>query len=81
MCYALPAKILRIDGGVATVDEMGNIKKVKVSMLRDIAVGDYIMVHAGYGIQKYEEEEALKTIGLFREAAELGEKELPIKSA
>ena len=72
MCLAVPAKVLKIDGAVATVDVTGNTVETDISILENVAVGDYVIVHAGVAIEKYSEEEALKTLELFRELAESG---------
>ena len=65
MCLAFPAKVLSIDGAVAEVDIMGNRSTADISVLTGVRVGDYIMIHAGLGIQKYEEQDALENIALF----------------
>jgi hydrogenase expression/formation protein HypC len=70
MCLAVPAKVTAINGPVAEVDVMGNRTSADISVIEDVRVGDYILVHAGLAIQKYDEAEALETLALFRELAE-----------
>jgi hydrogenase expression/formation protein HypC len=72
MCLAIPAKIIRIDGATAQVDVTGNTVEADVSLLEGLSPGDYVIVHAGIAIQKYDREEALRTLELFRELAEAG---------
>jgi|WetSurMetagenome_2_1015567.scaffolds.fasta_scaffold00423_9 hydrogenase expression/formation protein HypC len=70
MCLAVPAKIVSISGSVATVDMLGNTATADVSLLEKAAVGDYVMVHAGFAIQKYDEQEAKITLELLKELAQ-----------
>jgi hydrogenase expression/formation protein HypC len=67
MCLAVPAKVVSIEGPIANVDMMGNSSRADISLLEKVSVGDYIMVHAGFAIQKYDEEEALATLSLIEE--------------
>ena len=67
MCLAVPAKILSISGSSATVDMLGNTTTADISLLEKAAVGDYVLVHAGFAIQKYDEEEAKITLELLKE--------------
>ena len=66
MCLAMPAKILSIEGDEAEVDFGGAIRKTNVSMV-DAKVGEYVIIHAGFAIQKVDEEEAKETLQLWNE--------------
>ena len=66
MCVAYPGKVLELIGKHAKVDFLGNIAKVNVSMV-PVAIGDYVLVHAGMAIQKVEQQEGARWQGLFRE--------------
>lgn len=70
MCLAIPAQILSIEGSAAQLDMAGNRLSADISLVPDAAVGDYVMVHAGFAMQKYDEDEALKTLELLREVAD-----------
>jgi hydrogenase expression/formation protein HypC len=70
MCLAVPAKVISIEGNLAKVDMMGNTTTADLSLLESVAVGDYVMVHVGFAIQKYDEEEAKKTLELIVEMFE-----------
>ena len=70
MCLAVPAKVISIEGQLAKVDISGNVLEADVSILESVAPGDYVIVHAGMAIEKYEHEEALRTLDLFRELAQ-----------
>lgn len=71
MCLAIPVKVVELmEGGQATVDVGGVRKEISLALVDGIAVGDYVILHVGYAIQKLDAEEAEKTLALF---AELGE--------
>ncbi|TRO52413.1 HypC/HybG/HupF family hydrogenase formation chaperone [Candidatus Bathyarchaeota archaeon] len=64
MCLAIPAKILEINQDVAKVDFGQGIAREVNIMLVDAKVGDYVLIHAGYAIEKLDQkaaEESLKT--------------------
>jgi len=66
MCLAIPAKILAIHDQRAKVDFGGVIREVNVSLV-DADVGEYIVVHAGFAIQKLDEKAAQETLSLWHE--------------
>jgi hydrogenase expression/formation protein HypC len=70
MCLALPAQIKTIDAAtdMATV-AVDNVQvEVSLTLVDDVSVGDYVLVHVGYALNKIDETEALKTLALFAEA-------------
>ena len=70
MCLSIPGKIIRINGDLAEVSVGGTIVNVGIQMIDDVKVGDYVLVHAGFALQKINEKEALETLRLFREMGE-----------
>ena len=57
-------KLIKING-VTGIAELGNLQReIGLLLLENANVGDYVIVHAGYAIQKLDEEEALNTISL-----------------
>jgi len=71
MCLAIPVKVVELlEGDQATVDVGGVRKDISLALVDGITVGDYVILHVGYAIQKLDPEEAEKTLALF---AELGE--------
>ncbi|MFC1703365.1 HypC/HybG/HupF family hydrogenase formation chaperone [Candidatus Omnitrophota bacterium] len=66
MCLAIPMKIVDIQGEFAVVSVGKVRRKVNVQLLPHIKRGEYIMVHAGFGIQKLDEKEAKKTLKIFK---------------
>jgi hydrogenase expression/formation protein HypC len=82
MCLAVPARILEIrSDSMALVDIQGTQREVSLMVLDgDAAVGDYVLIHVGYAIERIDEEEALRTLELFAELSlpdELSESEAP----
>lgn len=64
MCLAVPMKLVK-NNGITGVVELGTIQKeIGLQLLEDVKVGDYLIIHAGYAIQKLDEKEAAKTIAL-----------------
>jgi len=67
MCLAIPARVMSVKGEKAEVDfGEGVLREVNVSLVEPI-VGDYVLVHAGYAIQKMDEKDALETLALWKE--------------
>jgi hydrogenase expression/formation protein HypC len=70
MCLGIPAKVTQIDSsGEGKVDYLGTKVRVNFSLLEDIQVGDWVIVHAGFAISKLDEEDAQETLSLLREIA------------
>ncbi len=73
MCLAIPMKVIAISGPVAEVEEAGVRKQARVDLIEDLAVGDYVIVHAGVAIEKLNPEEARETLRLFAEMMQGGD--------
>lgn len=71
MCLAVPGKVVKINDRTCIVEIMGVSREISIELLKDVNVGDYVLIHAGCAIQKLDEEEAVKTIELFKELEEL----------
>jgi hydrogenase expression/formation protein HypC len=69
MCLAIPSKVIEIkDEGTVIVDTMGSKRLVSTMLLEEPAViGDYLLIHVGYAMQKIDEKEAEESLNLFRE--------------
>lgn len=57
MCLAVPAIIIAIDKVHAWADTMGIRQRVNIQLLASVAPGDYILVHAGFAIEKIDPEQ------------------------
>lgn len=64
---SIPARVISVKGSVAEVSAGGSIFKAGLQMVDNVNVGDYILLHAGFAIQKISEEEAAETLKLLKE--------------
>jgi len=67
MCLAVPMKVIEIKGSSGTVELGGLKRRANLQLLEKVNVGDYVIVHAGFAIQKLDEEEAEKTLSVINE--------------
>ena len=67
MCLSIPAKVVDINGMVADVSVGGTVFKAGLQMVEDVKIGDYVLLHTGFAIQKISEEEANETLRLLNE--------------
>ncbi len=69
MCLAVPMKITAVDGFQCTCEAKGIEREVSLFMLQheDVGLGDHVLVHVGYAIQKVSSEEAAESWALFDE--------------
>ena len=73
MCLALPMRITAVDGQLATIVAAGLEQQCSVMLVPEAAVGDYVLVHAGFAISVLDEGEAQETLDLLREIDALGD--------
>lgn len=74
MCLAIPARVVELRApDLAVVDLSGVQKEISLALVDDVAVGDYVIVHVGYALNKLDPEEAQKTLALFAELGEFNE--------
>lgn len=71
MCVAIPSKIVTIENDTAIIDVDGVQRKTSLVLLEDPEIGDYVIVHAGFAIQKVDEKEARESLKLLRQVAGL----------
>jgi hydrogenase expression/formation protein HypC len=67
MCLAIPAKIETINGDRAEVDIRGLKRQIGLALLPDAKVGEYVLLHAGFAIQRIDPDEAEETYRLLEE--------------
>lgn len=74
MCIAVPAIIEEINGNEAVVNYGGVKLTTNITFIKDAAIGDYVLIHAGCAVEKLDKKEAEETLQIFRELAEVLEK-------
>ncbi len=67
MCLGIPMKIKHIEGDFAKVESGRLIRSVNIQMLPRLRIGDYVIVHAGFAIQKLDPKEAKETLKIVDE--------------
>ena len=67
MCLAMPMKINKIDGTSAQCEAGGLTQNIRIDFITDANPGDYVMVHAGFAIERMSEKEALENMELLEE--------------
>ncbi len=70
MCLAIPMRIVRIDGVTAVAETEGVSRKVRLDLLPDVSLGDYVLIHAGLAIAKVDAAYAEETLSLLRKLAD-----------
>jgi hydrogenase expression/formation protein HypC len=71
MCLAIPSKIVQIENETATIDVDGIRREASLLLLEEAQVGDYVIVHAGFAIQRIDDAAARETLSLLRQAMSL----------
>jgi len=79
MCHAIPAKVVSIDpdSDMAKVSIDGVQKDVSMALVDDVQIGDYLLIHVGFALNKISPEEAEKTLELFAQMSAMNEGEQP----
>ncbi len=69
MCLGVPMKIIEVNRelGMAKAEISGFIQNIRIDLLDEVSAGDYVIVHAGFAIQKLNEKDALETLKLIEE--------------
>ena len=66
MCLGIPMKLVKIDGDEGIAESGGLRRKANLSFLKDIRVGEYVLIHAGFAIERVKPVEARKTLRAIR---------------
>jgi len=69
VCLAVPGKIISVSGDVGNIDFGGVVRQANLTMV-EANIGDWVVVHAGFAIETMDEEEAMKTLELWKEVLE-----------
>jgi hydrogenase expression/formation protein HypC len=72
MCLGIPMLIVERSGDDAVAESAGVRKRIRLDLLESAAIGDYVLIHAGYAIEKLDTEEALETLELLRQVYRAG---------
>jgi hydrogenase expression/formation protein HypC len=67
MCLGIPGKIIEIKGDTATIDVAGTRKDASLRLMEKASVGDFVIIHAGFAIEKVDTQRAEETLRLIRE--------------
>jgi hydrogenase expression/formation protein HypC len=74
MCLSIPAKVIDIEEDMAEVSIGGTILNAGLQMVENIKIGDYVLLHTGFAIQKISEDEAMETIKILKKMNDLTDK-------
>ena len=81
MCLAIPVRIVELQDNEIALADVGGIRKaISLALVDDVQVGDFVIAHVGYAINKLDAEEAEKTLALFAELTE-HERQMALSSA
>ena len=78
MCLSIPSKVTAIDeeNNVATVDTMGVERQASLDLIdQPVVIGDYVLIHIGFAMNKIDEEDALESLKIYGEIIEKMEEE------
>ena len=68
MCLAIPARVVEMPTEETAIVDLGGVRKeISLSLVEDVSVGDYVIVHVGFALNKLNPEEAESTLALFAE--------------
>ena len=79
MCLSIPSKVVAIDeNNMATVDTMGVKRKVTLDLIGEpVEIGEYVLIHVGFAMNKIDTEEALESLRIYEEiVAQMGTNEI-----
>ncbi|OJJ29010.1 HypC/HybG/HupF family hydrogenase formation chaperone [Campylobacter concisus] len=72
MCLSIPSKVIEIDeNNVATVETLGVTRKVSLDLIsEEVKVGEYVLIHVGYAMQKIDTQFALESLDVYQKIAD-----------
>ena len=70
MCLAVPLRITEVNGNEALAESMGMRRKIRVDFISDPKPGDYVIVHAGFAIERLPKEQAEEDLNAWSEVTE-----------
>ena len=72
MCLGIPMKVVEMEGSEAVAEAGGIRKKIRLDLLEGIVLGDYVLIHTGYAIEKLHPDEAMETLDLIKKVYRAG---------
>ena len=67
MCLAIPMRVISISNNNIAFTEVNNVKyQVDVTMIEDLKIGEYLIVHAGFAIEKINKQDALEKLKIWQ---------------
>jgi hydrogenase expression/formation protein HypC len=72
MCLGIPMKVIEINGPEAVAEAGGIRKNIRLDLLEGVVLGDFVLIHTGYAIEKMHPEEALETLELIKKVYRAG---------
>ena len=70
MCLAVPLRLMEIHDKEGIAEAGGMRRSVRLDFIRNPQVGDYVLVHAGFAMERLSEEQALQNLQVLREVAD-----------
>jgi hydrogenase expression/formation protein HypC len=70
MCLGIPGKVIEIEKNMAKVDVGGLLRDISLDLCPDVSIGEYVLIHTGFAIQKVDEKEAEETLDFLIKMAE-----------
>jgi hydrogenase expression/formation protein HypC len=67
MCLSVPAKIVQVESNRAKAEVGGLLREISIDLCPEAAVGEYVLIHAGFAIQRLDEKEAKETLDLLKQ--------------
>lgn len=71
MCMAIPTRLIEKRGDIGVVELDGIQREIGLQLLDEVELDDYVIVHAGFAIERLDEQAAQETLDIFRQMAEL----------
>lgn len=72
MCLGIPMKVIEKSGNEAVAEAGGIRKNIRLDLLEDVRVGDFVLIHTGYAIEKLDPEAARETLELIKQVYRAG---------
>lgn len=70
MCLAIPLRLVEVNGKEAVAEANGVRRTIRVDFIREPQVGDYVIAHAGFAIERMNEQQALDNLRAIQEVAD-----------